>query len=66
MIVDGMNIWYGNSGSGAYADDGALVGIVVRLSWCSPADALRAALTDERMDTCGARVSSLTDSQVSA
>jgi hypothetical protein len=64
VIIKGANIWYGNSGSGVYGADGALIGIAVRLSWCSPGDALLAALTDERMVTCGGRVSSISDSKV--
>ncbi len=62
--VGGMNVWYGNSGSGAYADDGSLIGITVRLKWCSPGDGLFVALTDTRIDTCGGRLSSITDSPV--
>jgi hypothetical protein len=59
-----INIWYGNSGSGVYASDGSLVGIAVRLVWCDPGDALFYALTDVRVDTCGGRVSSISDSSV--
>jgi hypothetical protein len=64
VLVRSMNIWYGNSGSGVYGRDGALVGIAVRLNWCTIGDAYLFMLTDERVVTCGGRVSSLTDSAV--
>lgn len=57
-------VWYGNSGSGVYSSDGALVGLAVRLSWCDPGDALFYALTGERVKTCGGRVTSINDSTV--
>jgi hypothetical protein len=62
--VTDMNVWYGNSGSGAYGEDGSLIGIVVRLKWCTPGDGMYVALTGERVATCGGRVSSITDSPV--
>ncbi len=64
VVVGGMNVWYGNSGSGVYGTDGALVGIAVRLNWCNIADAFIFMITDERQVTCGGRVSSLYDSLV--
>lgn len=64
VTVSGMNVWYGNSGSGAYGKDGALIGIVVRLKWCSDGDGMFVALTGERVVTCGGRVSSIVDSPV--
>lgn len=64
VTVRDINVWYGNSGSGVYSKDGMLVGIAVRLNWCDPADALIYALTGERVDTCGGRVSSINDSPV--
>jgi hypothetical protein len=64
VVMRDMNVWYGNSGSGVYAADGTLVGIAVRLEWCSPGDAFLVMLTGERVKTCGGRVSSLLDSTV--
>lgn len=64
VMVDDMNVWFGNSGSGVYGADGALVGIAVRLQWCSPGDAFLAGFIGMRVDTCGGNVSSLVDSPV--
>ncbi len=59
-----MPVWFGNSGSGVYSRDGALIGLAVRLMWCDPGDALFSMLTGNRVDTCGGRVSSINDSPV--
>lgn len=64
VAVDGMNVWFGNSGSGVYGADGALVGLAVRLKWCSPGDAFLAGFLNIRVDTCGGNVTSLVDSPV--
>lgn len=64
VLVDGANYWYGNSGSGVYGKDGALVGLAVRLRWCSPGDAFLAGFVGIRVDTCGGHMSSLVDSPV--
>ncbi len=64
VIVDNANYWYGNSGSGVYAEDGQLIGIAVRLNWCAPGDAFLVGYLDMRVDTCDGRVSSITDSSV--
>lgn len=64
VFVKKMNVWYDNSGSGVYGEDGALVGIAVRLSWCSAGEALIYMLTDERVATCAGRVSSISNSPV--
>ncbi len=64
VVVADANVWYGNSGSGVYASDGTLVGVMVRLDWCNTADAVLVALLDIRVDTCGGRVSSILDSPV--
>ncbi len=64
VLMKGANVWYGNSGSGVYAQDGSLVGITVRLVWCDPADGWLFVLTDMRVDTCAGRVSSILDSPV--
>lgn len=58
------NFWFGNSGSGVYDDDGRLVGILVRLQWCSDADAFMWQLVELRPETCGGRISSVIDSPV--
>lgn len=64
VVARQMNVWYGNSGSGVYAADGTLVGIAVRLKFCTDGDALLVALIDVRVDTCGGRISSILDSPV--
>lgn len=59
VSVRGSNYWFGNSGSGVYGEDGALVAITTRLQWCSTGDAWLHALTDMRLDTCGGNVSTI-------
>lgn len=62
--VRNANYWYGNSGSGVYSQDGQLIGIAVRLGWCSAGDAFLVSYLDMRVDTCVGRVTSITDSLV--
>lgn len=58
--IRGANLWLGNSGSGVYNTDGALVGIVVRMHFCNPGDAALWELLDIRPDkTCGGRASTI-------
>jgi hypothetical protein len=60
VALKGMNLWFGNSGSGLYNTDGALVGIITRLYFCDEIDALLWELFEYRPKrTCGGRASSI-------
>ncbi len=65
VFVRAADYWFGNSGSGVYGEDGALVAITTRLNWCSQADALLWLMADERpARTCGGYVASLAGTKV--
>jgi S1-C subfamily serine protease len=59
IVLKHMSVWFGNSGSPVWDASNNLVGIVVRLSWCSDWDYFAWEHFGIQSDSCGARATSI-------